>query len=344
MSDAAFTSDWNHISTHLFVRPNAAAGVVAAGLNDKGPRTSGGAQDVLSSKLSIMSKTVLEEAKRILRLCLHKNVKICSDAQHERSFCIFCAIATKHTQVWEAFLGRLAERRMTTLRIPQAGEYNLNEVKKFIRVACVTLSLKTTEAPPCDDSDVAAAGRKRSRAEAEVPISSDEASLLFHGSAFDKTTVVSKQSKATKTRGGVVQRRTNEPAYDGVDDDSEDGAPPTSLPSFAIRTRDWDSLVLEASQLYAELPTLTSTSPGVAALLGCVGGQSPSDDDGSVVCCGGCGERIGSGNVNGRPPSKHQVVVLKCVRCAAVFHRACLVPATLEVQYPFVCTECRILR
>ncbi len=327
---------------HLFVLPN--TGIAG------GSSTSGGsaAQNVLSSKLSKMSKSVLEEAKRVLRLCLHKNVKICSDAQHERAFCIFCAIATKHMKVWEAFVGRLTERRMTTLRIPQAGEYNLNEIKKFIRVACVTLGLKTTETPQCDESDVAAAGRKRARVEVDVPISSTEASLLFHGSTFDtSTTVASKQNRTTKAKGGgvpgVAQRRANEPA-DDVDDD-DDASPFASVPSFAIRSRDWDSVVLEASKFYEELPSLCNI-PGVAALLGCVGGQvSPSScSNGSTVCCG-CGEpaQIGNGN-DGRPPSKHQVVVLKCVRCDAIFHRPCLFPATFEVRHPFVCTKCRILR
>lgn len=355
MSDVAFSNEWRHISSHLFALP----GVV------------GCAEEPLGVKVLQLSASVLSEAKRILRLCLIKKLSISSDAQHERAFCLFCAIATRYPIVWEALLGRIAERRVATVRIPNAGEYNINDIKKFIRVATVTLGLAV--APPHESGAVApqtlqeptnAAGKggvrngkntqKRPHSEPDVAITSDEASLMLHGSKFDISSSGAKQQPqkpSLKVKPPTAKKRGRHAAADPDESGSDDDRlllQSGSVSSFLVSARNWNEITNDVVMLLADRPVLLR-SDSVAKLLGTAAGDATQ----SVVtndeerACNKCGEAIVRGAVVASPDgvSEHKLPAsLVCSLCRTTVHRLCVVPRTIEFILPFVCTECRVRR
>lgn len=308
----------------------------------------------MEEKLAVLNVNVLSEAKRIFRLCLHKNLKICPDAQHERAFCIFCAIATKHPSVWEVLVNRVTERKMALLRIPQAGEYNMNDVRKFVRVASMTLGLLVQQDDPPKTS---AADKKRPRSsnDVDVTITSTEASLFLHGSKFDSSTTSAKpaQHKAAKSKAGgapaAAIKKKNSPLSgdDEVVSEEDEGLFQTSVNTFLVQMRDWNEITKEVTALHGDLPSLIKNN-NIARLLGlaCPLSLAARVDD----VCSMCGHAIGQPapssydrEYGAGAPSKHQVPrPLQCIQCKNLFHTICVFPRTIEFLEPFKCTECRV--
>lgn len=159
-----------------------------------------------------VKKAIKSEAQRIMRLCLLKNVKISPSPQHERIFSILCAIAVSQPNVWETVLERLSIRKSNVWRIPNVGEVNVSDVKKFISVAVAALKLTVAIKNGKNETEKAELLNDRSRVDLSTAadvISAAEAEESVYANS-DKMPIASSLSRRCRQKQSRVVEECDE--------------------------------------------------------------------------------------------------------------------------------------
>lgn len=303
-----------------------------------------------------LAVAVRDEAQRIHRLCLHKQLGM-PPSEIERAFCICCAFAVKQPHIWKVLLERLSERRVTNWQVAKVGVINLKEVKRFIQRLVVSLSLEIVKTDPVPDlvrkngaAPLQPAGKLVSTStvsDIDLLVGESEAQDVVDPGLgqSDNPAGTRRSTRAQKDK----LKATSVPAVVEVESDEEPVSAPDARNRNLFQLRDWAAIEQRVASFNTRFPSWSNNHPDpkVNAILRRGHTWMPFADaivDAECSACGSSQQHRAKElhDVGGNLSTSGRSFVYKCCECSENFHQQCIAPPQRDVFSPFRCLACRL--